>query len=100
MSDGSKRLDGRALAYASAAVCGISALMVGLANLAVPAYGVPCLELLASIYPGYAGAGTLSSVLILTGYALVDGAILGWLFGALYNRLVNPNQTSNIKYQK
>ena len=88
MSDGSKRLDGRALAYASAAICGIGALAVGLANLAVPTYGGSCLELLASLYPGYTGAGTLSSVLILTGYALVGGAILGWLVGVLYNRLV------------
>jgi len=88
MSNGSKRLDGRALAYASAAVCGIGALIVGLTNLAVPTYGGACLELLASIYPGYAGAGTLSSVLILTGYALVNGAILGWLVSVLYNRLV------------
>ena len=87
MSNGSTRLDGRALAYTSAAVCGIGALVVGLANLAVPTYGHACLELLASFYPGYTGAGTLSSVLILTGYALVDGAIFGWLFGVLYNRL-------------
>ncbi len=88
MSDGSRRLDSRALAYASAAVCGTGALIVGLTNLAVPTYGGAYLEIFSSVYPGYAGTGTLSSVLILTGYALVDGAILGWLVGVLYNRLI------------
>ena len=87
MSNSSTRLDVRALAYASGAVFGIGALIVGLANLAVPGYGGLCLELLASVYPGYTVASTLSSVLILTGYALVDGAIFGWLVGVLYNRL-------------
>ena len=87
MSDGSKRLDSRALAYAGGAVFGGGMLIVGLVNLAAPEYGGAYLKLFSSVYPGYTGTGTLSSVLILTGYALVDGAVFGWLVGVLYNRL-------------
>lgn len=80
-------LNQKALAYASAALCGGSALLVGLLNLSSPAYGRELLELLASIYPGYDADRTIESVFIVTGYALVKGAALGWLFGWLYNRL-------------
>ena len=82
------KLDPKALAYAAAALCGGSALIVGLLNLSAPDYGGKVLELLASIYPGYHAERSLASVLVLTGYALVKGAAAGWLAGWLYNRLV------------
>ena len=82
------RLDAKALAYASAALCGGSTFLVGLVNLSSPRYGRDFLEVLASIYPGYTAERTLESVLVGTGYALIDGAVGGWLFGWLYNRLV------------
>ena len=82
------RLNPKALAYAGAALCGGSVLLVGLANLSWPDYGREFLELLASIYPGYTAERSIESVMIGTGYALVKGAVLGWVFGWLYNRLL------------
>ena len=81
------KLNERALAYASATLCGGGALVIGLVNLSSPDYGREVLDLLASVYPGYTAERSLESVLILTGYALVKGAVIGWLFGWLYNRL-------------
>ena len=78
----------KALAYAGAALWGGSFLLVSLINLSAPDYGREFLELLGSVYPGYDVGRTLESVIIGTGYALVDGAVGGWLFGWLYNRLV------------
>jgi len=80
-------LNTRALAYAGAALWGGSALLVGLINLAHLDYGREFLALLASVYPGYTAEPSVTSVLIGTGYALVDGAVGGWLLGWLYNRL-------------
>jgi len=40
---------------------------------------------MSSIYPGYKTAVGLQGVLVGTGYALVDGAIAGMIFGWLYN---------------
>ena len=82
------KLDPKALAYTAAALCGASVFVIGLVNLSSPDYGLQFLELLASVYPGYTAERTIESVLIGTGYALVKGAALGWLFGWLYNRLV------------
>jgi hypothetical protein len=81
------RLNAKALAYASAALCGGSVLFIGLANLSSPDYGRRVLELLASVYPGYTADRSIESVMIGTGYALVKGAVVGWLLGWLYNRL-------------
>ena len=80
-------LDAKRLAYASAAFWGGSALLVGLINLSSPDYGREVLELLGSVYPGYHVEPSIESVLVLTGYALADGAVCGWVFGWLYNRL-------------
>jgi hypothetical protein len=81
-------LNAKALAYAGAALWGGSFLLVGLINLSAPPYGLEFLELMASLYPGYTADRTFESVLVGTGYALVDGALGGWLLGWLYNRLV------------
>ena len=81
------KLDKQALAYTGAALCGGSVLFIGLVNLSSPDYGREFLELLASVYPGYKAERSVESVIIGTGYALVKGGALGWLFGWLYNRL-------------
>lgn len=69
--------------------CGLlwggAVLMVGLANVVWPTYGVAFLQLCSSIYPGYHANPTLGSVLVGTGYALVDGAIGGAIFAWIYN---------------
>ncbi len=82
------KLDARALAYVGAVLFGGCVLLVGLLNLATPTYGQDFLELLASVYPGYANERTLGGVVIGAGYAFVQGAALGWLVGWLYNRIV------------
>lgn len=81
------KLNPKALAYVGAALCGGSVLFIGLVNLSYWDYGREFLELLASVYPGYTAERSFESVLIGTGYALVKGAALGWLFGWLYNRV-------------
>jgi len=81
-------LNAKAFAYAGAAVWGATALLVGLANLSSPDYGREFLEALASVYPGYTAERSIEAVLILTGYSLLDGAVAGWLFAWLHNRLV------------
>lgn len=75
----------KALALAGAVVWGGGYLLIGLLNLAVSTYGVAFLELGASIYPGYVGPGGVLSVIVVTGYALLDGAVAGLLIGWLYN---------------
>ena len=87
MSVGS-RLDPKALAYTSAALCGGCVLVVGLVNLSSPDYGLEFLKMLASLFPGYTAERSVESVMVGTGYALVKGAAVGWVFGWLYNRLV------------
>jgi len=82
------KLNAKALAYAGGALWAGSFLIVGLVNLSTPSYGLEFLELLASLYPGYTADRTFESVLIGTGYALIDGAVGGWVLGWLYNRLV------------
>jgi len=82
------KLNAVALAYTGAALCGGSVLLVGLVNLGTPTYGWEFLKLLDSVYPGYTANGTIESVMVATGYALVEGAVLGWGFGWLYNRLL------------
>jgi len=82
------KLNAKALAYAGGALWAGSFLIVGLVNLSTPSYGLEFLELLASLYPGYTADRTFESVLIGTGYALIDGAFGGWVLGWLYNRLI------------
>jgi hypothetical protein len=78
-------LNTRALALTAAILWGGCFLLVGLANLAFPPYGDAWLQLGAAIYPGYHGPAGFGSVIVVTLYALVDGAICGLLFGWLYN---------------
>jgi len=82
------KLDVKGMAYAAAATWGLAVLCVGLINMVSPTYGVPFLELTASVYPGYHFDGSVGSVLVATGYGLVDGAIGGALLAWLYNRAI------------
>jgi len=86
------RLGAKAMANAGAALWGLSVLAVGLVNLAQPNYGTAFLEGLASVYPGYHATASIGDVLVGTGYALLDGAVTGWLFAWLYNRVVGRIQ--------
>jgi hypothetical protein len=53
--------------------------------LAFPSYGGAFLDLGASIYPGYQGPDGIGSVIVVTLYGLVDGAIGGAVLAWLYN---------------
>lgn len=80
-------LDLKALTWTAAIVWGAACLLTGLANLIAPAYGVAFLNLAASIYPGYHGPAGFGSVIVVTLYGALDGAVCGAVFGWVYNRL-------------
>ena len=75
----------KSVAIASALLWGGGVLFVGIVNLAAPSYGTAFLQCVSSIYPGFHNSRSLLDVLVGTGYALVDGAVGGALFGWLYN---------------
>lgn len=83
------RLCMRSLALASGLLWGGMFLFVGLLNLWGGGYGAHFLDFGASIYPGYGGPAGFVSVLVVTLYGLVDGAIGGALLAWLYNRFLN-----------
>lgn len=78
----------KSFAFAAGVVWGAGVLVVGLVNLKFPGYGQAFLNLASSIYPGYDAVASLKSVLVGTGYGLVDGAIGGALLAWLYNGCV------------
>lgn len=61
-------------------------LLCGLANLLFPDYAVAFLDWAGSFYPGYDGPAGFGSVIVLTLYGLVDGALGGFFLAWLYNR--------------
>jgi hypothetical protein len=75
-----------AAAIAGAVAYGALVLLVSVANLFIAGYGSAFLEVLASIYPGYEAQSTVAGALLVTVYAVVDGAILGFLVAWVYNR--------------
>ncbi len=83
MNEGKLSIKG--LAIAGGVLWGASVFMVGLINLIVPTYGLTFLWFASSVYPGYKAEPNFISVLIGTGYALLDGAVTGALFAWLYN---------------
>lgn len=78
-------LNARGLTWSMALLWGGMMLVCALANLFFPGYASAFLELAASVYPGYDGPGGFGSVLVVTAYGLVDGAIFGLLTAWLYN---------------
>jgi hypothetical protein len=82
------KLNIRALAVSIAILWGGAVLIVGIANLIWPVYGVAFLTLLASVYPGYHATSSIGGLIVGVLYALVDGLVGGLIFGWLYNFLV------------
>lgn len=95
--DSTMRLSAKAMAIVSAIFWGACILLVGLINLAAPAYGVNFLRGLSSVYPGFHASRTVLDVLVGTGYGIVDGAVGGYLFAALYNVFVPSVEEANQK---
>lgn len=86
------RLSIKSLAMTMALLWGGCLLVVGLVNLASPSYGAAFLRGMSSVYPGFHASRTPLDMLVGTGYALVDGATAGLLFGWLYNAFA-PSST-------
>ena len=66
--------------------------VVGVVNIYVTGYGGMVLQMASSIYPGYHATKTFSSVLVGSGYALVDGAVFGLIFSLIYNLFVGDKR--------
>ncbi len=84
----------KALATVAGILCGSAFLIMGIANLIFPSYGVAFLQLGDSIYPGYTAGGGFGSVIVATLYAMVDGAVAGGIFAWLYNMFAGRQSAS------
>lgn len=82
------RLAVKSLTIALGLLWGGCVLLVGVINLAFPSYGLTFLQLMSSVYPGFHASRGFADVIVGTGYAIVDGAIGGLVFGWLYNLFV------------
>jgi len=89
------KLDVKALTFAAAIVWGGCFFLVSLANLIWPPYGEVWLQLGQSIYPGYGGPAGFGSVIVVTLYALLDGAVAGAVFAWLYNMFATAKATGS-----
>lgn len=79
------KLHALALGLAAGILWGGAILLTGLANLIWPGYGVAFLEVIGSIYPGFAPGSGVGTVLLGTVYGLADGIIGGVILAWLYN---------------
>ena len=83
----------KAIAIATGVLWGGVILFLGLVNLASPSYGLSFLQMVSSVYPGFHASRTIGDVLVGTGYALIDGAVGGLLFGWIYNLSLGRNSS-------
>jgi len=82
------KLSVKGLAFAFAVLWGGGVmLLVGLANMYC-GYGQPLLDLMATLYPGYSGGGSVGQLFIGVGYGVVDGFIGGGILAWVYNLCV------------
>ena len=82
------KLQKRAMAFTAAIFWGGAVLLMGIANLIFPSYGVGFMSLVASIYPGYHFPSGFGGIIIATLYAILDGLVCGFLFALVYNAFV------------
>jgi hypothetical protein len=82
------KLSVKGLTIAGAIAFALGMLVVEILNLISPGYCGEYLKIIASVYPGYKASGTFGDVIVGMLYALVDGAICGFLFALLYNAFV------------
>jgi ABC-type phosphate transport system permease subunit len=79
------KLNLKALTLAAAIVWAGVVFMVGVANSIWPEYGKAFLMMLASVYPGFTASGTFADAIVGSLYAVIDAAVVGLVFGWLYN---------------
>jgi hypothetical protein len=88
------KLNVKALALSAGILWALVVLFVGVVNLIWSEYGMGFLQVVASIYPGYHATSSIGDVIVGTLYALVDGAIMGWVFGWFYNLFIGKRGTA------
>jgi hypothetical protein len=88
------QLSVKGLAGACAILAGGMLFLVGIVNLMSESYARALLDLAASVYPGYSGPAGFGSVIVVTLYGLLDGAIGGAIFAWLYNMVVRSDATA------
>jgi hypothetical protein len=88
-----------AITLSSSIVWGATLLFAGLLHMADPAYGGAFLQMMSSVYPGADTAPTLGRILLGTVYGLVDGAVVGILFGLLYSAFSHMRMSSSHEKQ-
>lgn len=79
------KLSVKSLTVTMALFWGGTVFFVALINFLTPPYGEAFLDLVSSVYPGYKVVSSFGSVIVGTLYALVDGAVGGFLFAWMYN---------------
>jgi hypothetical protein len=82
------RISIKALTFVTAVIWAGCVLFVIIVHSISVSYGGAFLGLVSSIYPGFHGSGTPGDMILGVGYALVDGAVGGAVFGWLYNGVV------------
>ena len=82
------KLSVKGLTIASAIAFALGMLVVEILNLISPGFAAESLKIVASVYPGYKASGTCFDVIVGILYALLDGAICGFVFALLYNAFV------------
>ena len=86
------KLDVKTLAVVLALAWGGAMFVTGMASLIWPGYGQALLEVMASVYPGYAATPSFGQVLVGTLYGILDGALAGavlaWLYKFCASRLI------------
>ncbi|MBI4500547.1 MAG: hypothetical protein HY700_05240 [Gemmatimonadetes bacterium] len=80
------KLNAKALAITVAVLWGGSVFLVALLNRFWPPYGGAFLDLASSIYPGVHPGGMRAGI-VGTAYAVVDGAVCGFLVAWVYNQV-------------
>ncbi|MCH9014694.1 MAG: hypothetical protein IH877_03265 [Gemmatimonadetes bacterium] len=84
----------KALSVTAAVLWGGSLFLVGVVNQIFANYGEAWLSLAASIYPGYDGPTGFGSIIVVTLYGLLDGAVGGAVFAWLYNLVATRREST------
>lgn len=88
------KLSVRGAAIAGAIVWAAAFLFVLIFNAIKGDYGVAFLEMMGSIYPGYAHTQGIVAWIVGLLYALVDGAICAGVFAWVYNKFADRGATA------
>ena len=82
------KLSVKGLTIAGAIAFALGMFVVEILNIISPGFAEESLKIMASVYPGYKASGLCIDVIVGILYALVDGAICGFVFALLYNAFV------------